>query len=92
MESIKLKSHVGDDGVLQIELPINLKNEDLEVLIVYQPLKASASDRSETPESRGWHPDFFEKVLGSWKGEPLERPEQLPYDVREALSLDEDVS
>jgi hypothetical protein len=38
MESIKLKSHVGDDGVLQIQIPVGFKNEDLEVMVIFQPL------------------------------------------------------
>jgi len=34
-----------------------------------------------------WQPGFFEEVIGSWEGEPLERPEQLPYEIREELPL-----
>jgi hypothetical protein len=91
MESIKLKSHVGDDGVLQIQIPVGFKNEDLEVMVIFQPLKSRDSN-SETLESRGWQPGFFEEVIGSWEGEPLERPEQLPYEVREELTFGEDAS
>jgi hypothetical protein len=91
MKSIKLKSHVGDDGVLQIQIPVGFKNEDLEVMVIFQPLKSRDSS-SSTVESRGWQPGFFEEVIGSWKGEPLERPEQLPYEVREELTFGEDAS
>lgn len=34
-----------------------------------------------------WPPGFFEKVVGAWKGEPLERPEQLPAEEREELDV-----
>jgi ribbon-helix-helix CopG family protein len=34
-----------------------------------------------------WPPGFFEEVVGAWKGEPLERPEQLPYEKREELDV-----
>ncbi len=88
MESIKLRSHVGEDGLLQIQIPVGLKNEDLEVMIIFQPIKSSAIAPSGMPESRGWHPDFFEKVIGSWEGEPLERPEQLPFEEREEIQYD----
>jgi hypothetical protein len=91
MESIKLKSHVGDDGVLQIQIPVGFKNEDLEVMVIFQRLK-SRDRNSATLESRGWQPGFFEEVIGSWEGEPLERPEQLPYETREELTFGEDVS
>lgn len=91
MESIKLKSHVGDDGVLHIQVPVGLKNEDLEVMVIFQRLKSG--DRNSVPlESKGWQPRFFEEVIGSWEGEPLKRPEQLPYEIREELTFDEDAS
>jgi len=35
--------------------------------------------------SGGWPPGFFEQVAGSWEGEPLERPEQLPFEERDPL-------
>jgi hypothetical protein len=55
MESIKLKSHVGDDGVLQIQVPVDFKNEDLEVMVIFRRLK-SRDNNSATLESRGWQP------------------------------------
>jgi predicted HTH domain antitoxin len=41
------------------------------------------------PESRGWHPSFFENVVSSWNGNPLGHPPQLPYEVREELTFGE---
>ena len=35
MHSIKLKSHVGSDGLLQVHLP-EMRDIDVEVVIVYQ--------------------------------------------------------
>jgi hypothetical protein len=91
MESIKLNSHVGDDGVLQIQVPVGFKNEDLEVMVIFQRLKSPESKLAAL-ESKGWQPGFFEEVIGSWQGEPLERPEQLPYEIREELTFGEDAS
>jgi len=88
MESIKLQSHVGDDGVLHIQIPVGFKNEDLEVMVIFQPLK-SGNSHLTTLKSKGWQPGFFEEVIGSWEGEPLERPEQLPFNVREELTFGE---
>lgn len=31
----------------------------------------------------GWPEGYFERVIGKWQGEPLERPEQLPVEERE---------
>lgn len=36
MESIKLKTHVGDDGLLHLSLPVGITNQDLEVMVIYQ--------------------------------------------------------
>jgi hypothetical protein len=38
METIKLNSQVGTDGILQIQMPANLKNTAVEVVLVVQPL------------------------------------------------------
>lgn len=38
METIKVNSHVGTDGILQITMPANLKNTAVEVVLVVQPL------------------------------------------------------
>jgi hypothetical protein len=33
----------------------------------------------------GWPGDYFEEVPGGWVGEPLERPDQGAYELREEL-------
>ena len=40
MESIKLCSHIGADGMLTIQMPTNLKEKDVEVVLVVQPLES----------------------------------------------------
>jgi hypothetical protein len=35
MQSITLKSHIGQDGLLKVHLP-DMQNTDIEVVIVYQ--------------------------------------------------------
>ena len=37
------------------------------------------------PEELGWPAGFFEEVIGGWVGEPLERPDQGEYEIREVL-------
>lgn len=34
MKTVTLRSHVGDDGVLRLEVPIGLVNADLEIVLV----------------------------------------------------------
>ncbi|MDZ7958188.1 MAG: hypothetical protein RMY34_09845 [Aulosira sp. DedQUE10] len=83
MHSIKLKKRVGADGVLHLDIPVGITDKEVEIMVIYQPLEAST--QLKTPEQRGWMPGFFEEVIGGWVGEPLERPEQGDYEIREQL-------
>ena len=40
METIKVRSHVGADGMLTIQVPPDLKEKDVEVVVVVQPLES----------------------------------------------------
>ncbi len=50
MQSVKLQSHIGQDGILRLELPLNLANTDVELFIVFQPI----FPKKQTPEKLGW--------------------------------------
>ena len=39
MKTIQLISHVGKDGILNLQLPNDMKNQDLEILVVVNPIK-----------------------------------------------------
>lgn len=80
MKSVTLRSYVGEDGVLNLQVPVGITNTDLEVMVIVQPLVQS---EAQTAEHTGWIPGFFEEVIGSWEGEPLVRPDQGEYEVRE---------
>ena len=77
MHSIKLQTHVGHDGLLQLKLPVGMNNQDLEVIVIYQPL-------NQTPK-RAWSPGFFERTFGAWQGEPLVRESQGELPERDSL-------
>lgn len=52
METMKLRSHIGDDGILQIHTPTNFKDTSVEVVLVLQPL----SDNPTTTENHNITP------------------------------------
>lgn len=81
MQSIKLNSHVGSDGILHLDLPVNVKNADLEVIVTVK----NVSSTPNKSEKLGWSPEFFEKTAGAWQGKTLEREAQGEYDNREEL-------
>ena len=82
MKSVTFRSHVGADGMLNLQVPVGIANAELEVMVIVQPL---VQPEVETPAYTGWLPGFFEEVIGSWAGEPLVRPDQGEYEVRENL-------
>lgn len=38
MESIKVRQHVGQDGILHLDIPVGLTERDVEVMVIYQPV------------------------------------------------------
>jgi hypothetical protein len=81
MQKIKLRSHVGSDGMLHLDIPVETKDNELEVIVIVEPVKTKIS----TPEDLEWSPGFFERTAGAWEGEPLVRGEQGDYPQREEL-------
>jgi hypothetical protein len=79
METIKLQAQIDDDGLLKLELPTGLANRKLEVLIVMQPL-----DEHEVDEL-GWPIGFFDRTYGALADSPIERPAELPFDIRDEI-------
>lgn len=79
METIKLKTHVGSDGILKLEVPVGVSNSDLEVLVVLQPLINLSVDEL------GWPIGYFEETYGSLADDPIERGDQGILEIRDAI-------
>jgi hypothetical protein len=62
---LKLKSKVNAEGKLLLQLPQQLANQELEIII------NSVDEKIPTPEQLGYPADFFEKTAGKWEGEVL---------------------
>ena len=78
METITLHSRVGADGLLKLQVPVNLTNTELDVVLIVQPVAAVEQDRA-------WPPGFFEQTYGSFHDQPLVREPQGEYEVRYEL-------
>jgi hypothetical protein len=74
MHSVTLRSHVGSDGILNLQVPSGVRDADVEVTVTVKQL--SLAPQASQPEPKGWQPGFLE-LAGSWEGEPLVRPKQL---------------
>ncbi len=72
METIKLYGYVDADGILKLQLPVELADQELEIYIV-------------APKKRAWPSGYFERTAGSLADDPIERPPQGNYEEREKL-------
>ncbi len=50
---MKLRSHIGEDGILQIHTPTNFKDTSVEVVLVVQPLPDTPTT-IEKPQYNAW--------------------------------------
>lgn len=80
MQTIRLNAHVGSDGLLKLEVPLEIADADLEVTVVIQRVAEMADAEDE------WPAGYFETVFGSLTDDPLTRPEQGEYEQREPIA------
>ncbi len=71
MESIKLRSHVGKDGILHLDIPVNLQEADVEVTVMFQPVQ-SPQNSSDTEDFNqlDWQ-EFIKRTAGSCADDPI---------------------
>ena len=48
MESIKVRQHIGQDGILHLDIPVGLKEREVEVMVIYQPVSLDDTDRGKS--------------------------------------------
>ncbi len=88
MQSITVQSHVGEDGILRLQIPVGVKDADLQVTINFQLPGSNGTVKS--PEASDWPPSYLEKVIGSWQGEFPDIKNEGDHEKREELlSMDE---
>ncbi len=85
METFLLKRRTGKDGMLTIPIPDALRDKELEVLVVLQPITAPDETEIEKTDERGWPIGFFEETYGSLADDPIERLPQGNLEVREVI-------
>jgi hypothetical protein len=80
MVSIRLQTHVGKDGILRLEVPLDISDTDVDVEIAIQQTPAP-----EETDELGWPIGFFEETYGSLADDPIERPPQGELEVRDEI-------
>ena len=61
METVKLTTHIGPDGILKLETPVSLRSTDADVLVVIVPRKPITREEWES---------FLEKAYASLPHDP----------------------
>jgi hypothetical protein len=84
MNSLKLRSRVGADGMLNLRVPVGVTDAEVEVVVVFQLIERAQNRK--TIEDLGWPAGFFEQTAGSI-------PDLFEFDRYEGLdlSLDDEV-
>ena len=80
MQTIQIRTHVGSEGILKLSVPMELRDVEVDVLLVVQP----ASSDGAAPADE-WPEGFFERFAGVFSDDPLDRGPQGEPEVREAL-------
>jgi hypothetical protein len=76
MQTLRLSTRVGKDGILKIETPIGITDADLEVVLVVNQKNAESYSLSTWPDN------FFTDIVGGWEGKRLAREPQGMYETR----------
>ncbi len=69
MKTIKFKTRADSDGKLTVQLPEDVGDLELEIILVYQAVELEKS--AKTPDKLGWPPGFFERTAGCLADENL---------------------
>lgn len=79
MQTITLRARTNSDGVVRLEIPTDLADRDVEIVLVMHPLEAPLVD------SMGYPLGYFEETYGMFADDPLERNQPTSPDVRDEL-------
>lgn len=66
MKTMTLRARSNRDGMVQLEVPTNLPESEIEIVLVMQPIETAAVD------AMGYPIGYFEETYGSFADEPLE--------------------
>ena len=69
MNTVIKHYHVGEDGILHLDVPIGLSNVELEVTVTFQPV--TPIDQNVAAKGKSWAPGFFEETYGICKNDPI---------------------
>ncbi len=78
-----MRSRTGPDGSLNIHVPTDVRDAEVDVVVVVRPVDRPAE--GSDAEALGWPPGFFERTFGSLAGSGLKRHPQGDYEIRDTI-------
>lgn len=79
MQTIALKARTGKDGIVRLEIPTQIADHDIEIVLVMQPIY------DEPVDAMGYPIGYFEETYGSLAHDPIERNQPFYPDVRDEI-------
>lgn len=64
MQTIKLRSKIGKDGILHLDIPVGVTETELEVTLMFEPDTLPS-------QGKGYPPGFFERTYGICADDPI---------------------
>lgn len=83
MKSIKLSKKVGTDGILHLDIPVEIIDTEVEIMVIYQPLQSPI--QPNTLDDLGYPPGFFEQTYGSCADDPIVIDSEGEFEEREKI-------
>jgi hypothetical protein len=83
LQAIQVNGHVGHDGILKLEVPLQLADQDVEAMVVVQAVAGKAS----AVDVNGYPVGFFEAIDQIQADDLLERPDQGISESREPVAV-----
>ncbi len=79
MQTMTLKARADKDGIVRLEIPTNVADREVEIVLVMQPME------EELLDDMGYPIGYFEETYGMFADDPIERNQPLYPDVRDEI-------
>jgi hypothetical protein len=84
MSTIKLRSRIGEDGVLHLDIPAQFKDMEVNVTVTVEPVKDNEPSLGEDLTLSEWH-QFIAETAGCINEDSFFRHPQGKLQERESL-------
>ena len=71
MKTVSLKSKIGPDGCLHVNIPTEIKEKNVDILVIYD-----VSNDSNVLEVPDWPENYFTETYGCLSSDPIKRHSQ----------------